>query len=48
VIVYDLPGIGAVNLVLAGALPGGLNASTRLDPAAKSVAQQMMDFPIAV
>lgn len=46
VLAYDLPGIGAINLVLNGALPGGLNASTRLDPAAKSVGQQMLDFPV--
>jgi hypothetical protein len=48
VLVYDLPGISAINMVLSGALPGGLNASTRLDPAAKSVGQQMLDFPVGV
>ncbi|MXO74326.1 acyclic terpene utilization AtuA family protein [Altererythrobacter aerius] len=46
--IYDLPGIAAVNIVLEGALPGGINASTRLDPAAKSVAQQLMRFPVPV
>jgi hypothetical protein len=46
VIAYDVPGVAAINLVLIGALPGGLNASTRLDPAAKSVGQQMLDFPV--
>lgn len=46
--VYDVPGIAAINLVLDGALPGGINASTRLDPAAKSVAQQLLAFPVAV
>jgi hypothetical protein len=46
VVVYDVPGVAGVNLVLAGALPGGLNASTRLDPAAKSVGQQLLDFPV--
>lgn len=46
--VYDLPGIAALNIVLEGALPGGINASTRLDPAAKSVAQQLMRFPVPV
>ncbi len=46
--VYDLPGIHAINLVLDGALPGGINASTRLDPAAKSVAQQLMRFPVPI
>ena len=46
--VYDVPGVAALNLVLAGALPGGINASTRLDPAAKSVGQQMLGFVVAV
>lgn len=44
--VYDLPGFDALNLVLHGALPGGLNASQRLDPAAKSIAQRLMQFPV--
>jgi hypothetical protein len=44
--VYDLPGSDALNLVLHGALPGGLNASQRLDPAAKSIAQRLMQFPV--
>lgn len=48
VLVYDVPGVAAINLVLNGALPGGLNASARLDPAAKSVAQQMLEFPVGV
>jgi hypothetical protein len=48
VTVFDVPGIGAINLVLDGALPGGINASTRLDPAAKSVGQQMLAFPVPV
>lgn len=46
--VYDLPGFAALNLVLEGALPGGLNASQRLDPAAKSIAQRLMRFPVRV
>ncbi len=46
--IYDLPGSYALNLVLDGALPGGLNASQRLDPAAKSIAQRMMRFPVAI
>ena len=44
--IYDVPGCHAVNLVLEGALPGGLNASQRLDPAAKSIAQRLMRFPV--
>jgi hypothetical protein len=41
VTIYDLPGIHALNVVLDGALPGGLNASQRLDPAAKSIGQRL-------
>lgn len=48
VTLYDLPGIHAVNIVMDGALPGGLNASQRLDPAAKSIAQRLMRFPVAL
>lgn len=44
VTVYYLPGINALNLVLEGALPGGINASNRLDSAAKSVGQQLLPF----
>ena len=44
--IYDVPGCNALNLVLEGALPGGLNASQRLDPAAKSIAQRLMRFPV--
>lgn len=46
--IYVVPGIHAFNVVLKGALPGGLNTSTRLDSAAKSVAQQMVEMPVAV
>ncbi|RJT22820.1 DUF1446 domain-containing protein [Chakrabartia godavariana] len=48
VTVYDLPGTHALNIVMDGALPGGLNASQRLDPAAKSIAQRLMRFPVAL
>ena len=44
--VHFLPGLPALNIVLAGALPGGINASTRMDPAAKSVAQQLANMPV--
>ena len=46
VTVYELPGIHALNLVLDGALPGGLNASQRLDPAAKSIGQRLLRMPV--
>lgn len=45
---YDLPGCSALNFVLHGALPGGINASPRLDPVGKTMAQQLMEFPIPV
>lgn len=48
VTVYELPGIHAINIVLEGALPGGLNASQRLDPAAKSIGQRLAGMKLAV
>lgn len=45
---YDVPGVHALNFVIDGALPGGINASTRLDPAAKGMAQMLLRFPVAV
>ena len=47
VTIYDLPGIHAINIVLDGALPGGLNASQRLDPAAKSIGQRLAGMQLA-
>jgi hypothetical protein len=46
VTLYDVPGIHAINIVLDGALPGGINASQRLDPAAKSIGQRLLNFPV--
>jgi hypothetical protein len=46
VAIYDVPGIHAINLVLDGALPGGINASQRLDPAAKSVGQRLLGLGV--
>lgn len=45
---YDVPGVHALNLVIDGALSGGINASTRLDPAAKGMAQMLLRFPVTV
>ncbi len=42
--IFDVPGIHGLNIVLDGALPGGINASQRLDPAAKSVGQRLLGF----
>lgn len=45
---YDVPGVHACNFVIHDALAGGINASTRLDPAAKGMAQMLLRFPIHV
>lgn len=45
---YDVPGLHALNFVINDALTGGINASTRLDPAAKGMAQMLLRFPIPV
>ncbi len=42
VTLYDVPGISALNIVLDGALPGGINASQRLDSAAKGIGQRLL------
>lgn len=46
VAIYDVDGIHALNLVLDGALPGGINASQRLDPAAKSIGQRLTSLKL--
>lgn len=45
---YAVPGFHALNFVLQGALEGGINGSTRLDPAAKGMAQMLLRFPVPV
>jgi hypothetical protein len=45
---YDVPGIGAINFVVHDSLAGGINASPRLDSAAKGMAQQLLEFPVPV
>lgn len=45
---HEVPGIHALNFVIHDALEGGINASTRLDPAAKGMAQMLLRFPVAV
>ena len=45
---FDAPGLSAINFVVHDALKGGINASTRLDPAAKGMAQMILRFPISV
>jgi hypothetical protein len=45
---FYLPGISALNFLLHGALDGGCTSSLRFDPLGKSVAQEVLDFPIPV
>jgi len=45
---FYLPGISALNFLLYGALDGGCTSSLRFDPLGKSVAQEVLDFPIPV
>ena len=45
---YFLPGFAAMNFVLHESLDGGGLASRRIDPNAKGMAQQLLEFPVAV
>ncbi len=45
---YELPGIGAFNFTLEGALGGGGMASMRIDPLGKGFAQMLLDLPIEI
>ena len=45
---YEVPGIDALNYVVNDSMAGGLNKSPRLDPGAKGMAQQLLEFPVAV
>jgi hypothetical protein len=45
---FYVPGISALNFLLHGALDGGCTASLRFDPLGKSVAQELLDFPIPI
>jgi hypothetical protein len=45
---FSLPGIDAINFVVHEALGGGIMASNRIDPVAKTMAQQLLAFPIPV
>jgi hypothetical protein len=45
---YFSPGPGALSFVLHGALGGGQLESRRLDPMAKTIAQQLLTFPVPV
>lgn len=43
---YTLPGLGALNFVLEGALSGGVTRSLALDAHGKSLGAQLLDLPI--
>lgn len=45
---HEAPGLNALNFVVHDALQGGINACTRLDPAAKGMAQMLLRFPIRI
>lgn len=45
---FESPGLNALNFVIHDALTGGINASTKLDPAAKGMAQMLLRFPVRV
>jgi hypothetical protein len=43
---YELPGLHALNLVLEGALLGGVTRSLALDAHGKTLGAQLLDLPI--
>ncbi|GGB42853.1 hypothetical protein GCM10011380_35410 [Sphingomonas metalli] len=43
---YELPGLGALNFVLEGALNGGVTRSLALDAHGKSLGAQLLDLPL--
>jgi hypothetical protein len=45
---FDLPGLHALNFLLHESLGGGQAASLRLDPLAKGMAQQLLEFMIPI
>jgi hypothetical protein len=45
---FEVPGIHALNFVIHEALGGGITSSPRLDKVAKTMAQQLLEFPIPV
>jgi hypothetical protein len=45
---YSVPGLAALNFVVADSMEGGILASTTLDPVAKGMAQLLLNLPIPV
>ncbi len=43
---FDLPGLGALNFVLTGALGGGVTRSLALDPHGKSLSSALLDLDL--
>ncbi|PVX30724.1 AtuA-related protein [Sphingomonas pokkalii] len=43
---YELPGLGALNFVLEGALSGGVTRSLALDAHGKSLGAQLLDLSV--
>jgi hypothetical protein len=46
VVRYELPGLGALNFVLAGALGGGVTRSLALDPHGKSLSSSLLELEL--
>jgi hypothetical protein len=46
VVRYELPGLGALNFVLQGALGGGVTRSLSLDPHGKSLSSSLLDMEV--
>ena len=45
---YEVAGTHALNFVVHDAQGGGINVSPRLDPAAKSMAQRLLEIPVRI
>lgn len=43
---YELPGLGALNFVLQGALGGGVTRSLALDPHGKSLSSSLLELEL--
>ncbi len=43
---YDLPGLGAFNFVMTGALGGGVTRSLSLDPHGKSLSSSLLEIEL--
>jgi hypothetical protein len=45
---FSVPGFSALNFVVKNSMEGGVQASTWIDPAAKGMAQLLLDYPVPV